>query len=145
MNQPSVAELVIVPDKIFCEMHDERDACDVTVQMEDGAMYTALFATVPFIKRQMALTYLATASIPQTPPVRYAALDTPHIIVDALDMGIIEDTVDNLFAQDVFESLFTRVTHDADADRKRTTGPPERTTQEIATAVIQEALQIVGE
>ena len=143
MIQQSIVDIVIVPDKIFCEMHDEGDACDVTVQMEDGAIYTALFATVPYLQRQMALTHMATASIPHTPPVRYAALDTPHIIVDALTYQIIEDTIDNLFAQDIFESLFTRVTQDEAADKKRTNGDGERTTQEIAYAVIQEALRIV--
>ena len=71
MDQRSIVDIVIVPDKIFCEMHDEGDACDVTVQMEDGAIYTALFATVPYLQRQMALTYMVTASIPHTPPVRF--------------------------------------------------------------------------
>ena len=144
MDQQSIVDLVIVPDKIFCEMHDESDACDVTVQMEDGAIYTALFATVPYLQRQMALTYMVTASIPHTPPVRYAALDTPHIVVDALTRETIEDCIDNLFAQDIFESFFTRVTQDETADKKRTHSGGERTTQEIASAVIQEALRIVG-
>ncbi len=139
-----IADMMIVPDRTYCEMHDEEDACDVIVQMEDGAMYTALFATISYIHRQMDLTYMVTESIPETPPVRYAAVDTPHIIVDELERSIIEDTIDNLVAQDVFESLFTRVTSDADADKQRTSSG-ERATQEIAATVIEEVLLVTGD
>ena len=141
----SIVELVIVPEKILCEMHGEGDACDAIVQMEDGAMYTALFATVSYIHRQMDLTWMVTESIPQTPPVRYAVIDTPHIIVEYLERSIIEDTIDNLVAQGVFESLFTRVTQDEEVDNQRTSYDGERATQEIAAAVIEEVLVVIGE
>ena len=105
MSANSIAQLLIVPEKILCEMHEEGDACDVIVRMDDGAVYTALFATLPYIHRQLSLTWMVTESIPDTPPVRYAVLDTPHIIVDDLELKFIEDTIDNMVAQDVFESL----------------------------------------
>ncbi len=140
-----IADMMIVPDRTYCEMHEEGDACDVIVQMEDGAMYTALFATISYVHRQMDLTLMVTESIPETPPVRYAAVDTPHIIVDELERVIIEDTIDNLVAQDVFESLFTRVTQDDAADSQRTSSDGERATQEIAAAVIEEVLVVIGD
>ena len=145
MIENRIADMMIVPDRTYCEMHEEGDACDVIVQMEDGAMYTALFATISYVHRQMDLTLHVTESIPETPPVRYAVVDTPHIIVDELERSIIEDTIDNLVAQDVFESLFTRVTRDDDADNQRTSSDGERATQEIAAAVIKEVLVVIGD
>lgn len=145
MLETRFADMMIVPDRTYCEMHEEGDACDVIVRMENGAMYTALFATISYVHRQMALTLMMTESIPETPPVRYAVVDTPHIIVDELERGIIEDTIDNLVAQDVFESLFTRVTRDAAADNQRASSGDERATHEIAAAVIEEVLVVIGD
>lgn len=145
MLENKIVDMMIVPDRTYCEMHEEGDACDVIVRMENGAMYTALFATISYVHRQMDLTLMVTESIPETPPVRYAVVDTPHIIVDELERSIIEDTIDNLVAQDVFESLFTRVTRDDNADKQRTSSDGERATQEIAAAVIEEVLVIVGD
>lgn len=145
MTTESIEEMIIVPDTILCEMHDEGDACDVIVRMEDGALFTALFATVSHVLRQMDLTWMVTESIPETHPVRYAALDTPHLIVDALERAIIEDTIYNLVAQGVFESHFTRVTEDEKVDKRRTRGDGKRATQEIAAAVIEEVLVVIGE
>ncbi len=145
MSDLSSSNIMIVPEEIFCEMHEEGDACDVIVQMEDGTVYTALFATLTYIHRQLELTWMVTGSIPETPPVRYAVLDTPHIIVERLRLETIEDTIDNLVAQDVFESLFTRVTEDEHADA----APEERgshlATQEIAQAVIEEVLVLIDD
>jgi len=42
-----LADLMRVPDKILCEIHEEGDACDVIVRMENGAVYTALFIKRP--------------------------------------------------------------------------------------------------
>ncbi len=145
MLENKIVDMMIVPDRTYCEMHEEGDACDVIVRMENGAMYTALFATISYVHRQMDLTLMVTESIPETPPVRYAVVDTPHIIVDELERSIIEDTIDNLVAQDVFESLFTRVTRDAAADKQRTSSDGERATQEIAAAVIEEVLVVIGD
>ena len=145
MSANSIAELLIVPDEILCEPHDEGDACDVIVRMEDGAVYTALFATLSYIHRQLSLTWMVTESIPETPPVRYAVLDTPHIIVEELRTKTIEDTIDNMVAQDVFESLFTRVTEDEAADAKLAEKNSQLATQEIAQAVIEEVLVIIDD
>lgn len=141
----SIAEIMILPEEILCEMHEEGDACDVIVRMEDGSVYTALFATLSYIHRQLELTWMVTDTIPETPPVRYAVLDTPHIIVEELGAITIEDTIDNLVAQDVFESLFTRVTEDEKADAKRKFSESQLTTQEIATAVIEEVLVLIDD
>ena len=140
-----IADIMMVPDKILCEIHEDGDACDVIVRMENGAVYTALFATIPYILRQMELTLMVTESIPETPPARYAVLDTPHIIVEGLERSIIEDTIDNLVAQDVFESLFTQVTDDEPASHPRTPGDGKRATQAVATVVIEDVLVVVGE
>ena len=143
MTQLTYSDIMIVPDSILCEMHQEGDACDVIVRMEDGTVYTALFATLSYIHRQLALTWMVTGSIPETPPVRYAVLDTPHIIVERLHLEIIEDTIDNLVAQDVFESLFTRVTENQPAAETLADTSSELATQEIAQAVIEEVLVII--
>ena len=143
MSTKSIAEILTVPEEILCEMHEEGDACDVIVRMDDGSVFTALFATIPYIHRQLSLTWMVTESIPETSPVRYAVLDTPHIIVDDLELKFIEDTIDNMVAQDVFESLFTRVTEGDGASDKRDVQASEHTTQEIARAVIEEVLVIL--
>ncbi len=140
MSDQSSADIMIVPEEILCEKHEEGDACDVIVQMEDGTVYTALFATLSYIHRQLALTWMVTESIPETAPVRYAVLDTPHIIVERLELDTIEDTIDNLVAQDVFESLFTRVTEDQREDAPTESRAKQLATQEIAQAVIEEVL-----
>ena len=145
MPQNTIASIMIVPEEILCERHEEDDACDVIVRMEDGTVYTALFATLSYIHRQLELTQMVTASIPETPPVRYAVLDTPHIIVEELESNTIEDTIDNLVAQDVFESLFTRVTEDETADAKVEAASNHHTTQEIAKAVIEEVLVLLDD
>ena len=139
-----LSDLMMIPDKIWCEMHAEGDACDVIVQMENGAVFTALFATVPYIHRQMELTLLMTENIPDTPPVRYAVLDTPHVIVENLVRSTIEDAIDNLVTQDLFESLFTRVTEDESDDNTRTINDGRRATQEVATVVIEDVLVVDG-
>ena len=145
MSDRSIADIMTVPEEILCEMHAEGDACDVIVQMEDGTVYTALFATLSYIHRQLALTWMVTESIPETPPVRYAVLDTPHIIVETLRLEIIEDTIDNMVAQDVFESLFTRVTEDERADAKASSKDSKLATQAIAQAVIEEVLVLIDD
>jgi hypothetical protein len=140
----AISDLMMVPEKIWCEMHAENDACDVIVQMENGVVFTALFATMPYIQRQMELTLLMTEGIPHTPPVRYAALDTPHVMVDNLERTTIEDAIDNLMTQDTFESLFTRVTEDNSNDDVRTINDGKLATQEVATVVIEDVLVVDG-
>ncbi|MCY3833155.1 MAG: hypothetical protein OXG85_09060 [Chloroflexi bacterium] len=145
MSATSIAELLIVPEEILCEMHDEGDACDVIVRMDDGTVYTALFATLSYIHRQLSLTWMVTESIPETPSVRYAVLDTPHIIVESLRLQTIEDSIDNMVAQHVFESLFTRVTEFEADDVESASNANQHTTQEIAQAVIEEVLVLIDD
>lgn len=140
----ALSDLMMVPDKIWCEMQYEGDACDVIVQMENGAVFTALFATVPYIQRQMQLTHMMTDSNPDTPTAQYAVLDTPHVIVSDLERTTIEDAIDNLVLQDTFECLFTRVTEDDNPATNRTINDGKRATQEVATVVIEDVLVVQG-
>jgi len=132
------------PEKIWFELHQEQDACDVLVCMDDGTVYTALFATMDYILRQMLFNYQVTQDVSDTPAVRYCVIDTPHILVEELTRDIIEDTIDNLIALDVFESHFTRVTErqNETTDSTRTINDGRRATQEIATVVITDVLLV---
>ncbi|QPC84294.1 hypothetical protein G4Y79_07945 [Phototrophicus methaneseepsis] len=132
------------PDKAWFELNRDEDACDVIVRMEDGTVFTAMFATMDYIHRQMNLTYEMTSNFSDTTPVRYAALDTPHIILPELTVDIIEDTIDNLIALDVFESHFTRVTEESESDPARTTNDGKLATQEVAAVVIQDVLVVAS-
>jgi hypothetical protein len=138
-----------IPKTVWIEQQDSvenPDSCDVIVEMEDGNIYTAMFVTIPYLHRQMDLSYAVSKQIPDTPPVRYAALETPHILVDNLNRDTIEDTIDNLFALDIFESLFTQVTEDPDATQDaRTTGTGRRATQEVAAVVLSDVLVVAGD
>lgn len=136
-----------IPVRIWIEMHDNEnkicDACDVIVKMEGGVYYTAVFVTLPYLARQMDLSYEVGKGIPYNPPVRYAALETPHIIVPNLERDTIEDTIDNLLALDIFENLFTQVTDehgDEYADYAIRGG--KRTTKEVAAVVLKEVLMV---
>lgn len=132
------------PDKIWFELHYEKDACDVIVRMDDGTVYTAMFATLAYVQRQMDFNLRLSGDMIDTPAVSFAVIDTPHIIVEALTRDIIEDTIDNLIAQDVFEGHFTRVTENASDSkpRKRTMNGGRRATQEVATVVIEDVLMV---
>jgi hypothetical protein len=127
---------------VYVERHsDDPDARDVIVRMEDGNIYTALFVTIPHLQRQMAINYEFSKNVEDTVPVRFAPLDTPHILVENLDRDIIEDTIDNLLAMDVFESVFTRVTEDERIEAiSAMTG--RRATQEVAAVVLTEVLVV---
>jgi hypothetical protein len=140
-----------IPQQIWIEMYDEaRDACDVMVKMEDGNIYTAVFVTLPYLRRQMSLTLSMCSQIPDAQPVCFAALETPHIILETLEREIIEDTIDNLLTMENFGTMFTRVTEEAPADPKappqktdiRSTKEIERATQEVAAVVIADVLMI---
>ncbi len=138
-----------IPRKVLIETQDtveNPDACDVIVEMEDGNIYTTMFVTMPYLSRQMELSYAVSKQIPDTPPVRYAAMETPHVLVDNLQRDTIEDTIDNLLALDVFESLFTQVTEDPDATQDaRTTSNGKRATTEVAAVVLSDVLVVAGD
>lgn len=130
------------PDKMWFELHREKDACDVLVKMDDETIYTAMFVTFDYLKRQMDLNYQVTQQIEDTPQVRYCLFETPHILVDELTRDIIEDTIDNLIALDTFESNFTRVTEDESSETTRTINDGTRATQELAAVVISDVLVV---
>jgi hypothetical protein len=132
---------------LWVELHqDDAEARDVIVQLEDGSIFATIFVTPSYLQRQMELTYELAQDIPDTVPVRFAALDTPHVLVSNLERDTIEDTLDNLFAMDIFESLFTRVTEDETEAPPATAstiyGSGRRATQEVAAVVLQEVLVV---
>jgi len=134
-----------LPKRIWIETLDgSDDACDVIVEMENGALYTAVFVTLNYLRRQMDLGYAVSCQPPDAPPVRYAVLETPHILVENTQRDTIEDTIDNLLALDVFEGYFTQVSDDQPASG-RTSSNGSRATQEMVVAVISEVLDAKGD
>ncbi len=134
-----------MPVRVWIESHAEgNDARDVIVEMEDGMIFTAVFVTPGYLSRQMELTLEACKQVPDTAPVRFATLDTPHIVVEKLERETIEDTIDNLLAMDVFECSFTQVTdHPQDGtDTTTTNGTGHRATQEVAAVVLSDVLVV---
>jgi hypothetical protein len=130
---------------LWIEVHqDDNDARDVIVQLEDDSIHTTLFVTPSYLLRQMQLTYELAQDIPDTVPVKFAVLDTPHVLVENLTRDTIEDTLDNLFAMDIFESLFTRVTEEEPSPNSEVLVAPmgQRATQEVAAVVLQEVLVV---
>lgn len=137
---------MMIPRHVWIELLDEADSgsCDVIVELEDGRVYTAMFVTVPYLQRQMDLTYHLSKQMPDVPPVRYATLETPHILVENLNRDTLEDIIDNMLALDVFEGFFTLVTED-ELSSGRTTGNGKRATVEVAAVVINEVLAVNGD
>jgi len=139
---------VMIPCRIWIEMYDggESDACDVIVEMENGVYFTAMFCTLPYLVRQMDLTYEVSKTLNDVPPARYAAFETPHVLVPSLDRDIIEDTIDNLLALDTFGTVFTQVTDEDDGDEPEsqaaTSSTTKRATAEVAAVVLTEVLKV---
>ena len=135
-----------IPKRVLIEMYDsaERDACDVIIEVENGMVYTAVFVTLHYLRRQMDLSYEMSKQLPDTPPVRYAALETPHVLVEDTERDTIEDTIDNLLALDVFEGFFIQVTED-DSEDGKIVGKGKRATSEMAAVVISDVLAVEGD
>ena len=136
----------MIPRHIWIEMLEEADddACDVIVEMEDGRVFTAMFVTMPYLQRQMDLNYHMCKQLADVPPVRYATLETPHVLVEKLTRENLDDTIDNMLALDAFEGFFTLVTEDELSDG-RTTNNGKRATAEVAAVVISEVLAVNGD
>jgi hypothetical protein len=135
-----------IPKHVWIEMHSdaqEADSCDVIVETDNGKIYNALFITIPYLQRQMQLSYTVGKQLPDVPPVRYAVLETPHLVVENLNRDTIEDTIDNLLALDVFEGLFTLVT-EHDETPTGTTNTGKRATTEVAAVVLSDVLVVEG-
>lgn len=138
---------IVLPDidRVYIERHaDNNHACDVIVKTTDGTVYTCLFVTLNYLRRQMEINYLFCKQVEDSVPVRFAALDTPHLLVEKLDRDTIEDSIDNLLALDIFETLFTRVTEREGDPTVKTNRDAGRTTQEVAAVVISDVLVVSG-
>jgi hypothetical protein len=140
--------MIEIPRHMWIEMHhndaNETDSCDVIVEMDSGKIYNALFITLPYLQRQMQLSYTVGKQLPDTPPIRYAVLETPHVVVDNLERDTIEDTIDNLLALDVFGGVFTLVTEHDDDSPTQTLTTGKRATTEVAAVVISDVLVVDG-
>ncbi len=144
MTENDVISDLRMPSNVWVERHaDDTDARDVIVEMEDGVMYTAVFVTLPYLQRQMELSFQFSKQLPDSTPTRFAALDTPHIVLEQLDRETIEDTIDNLIAMGTFTSVFTQVTEDQNTtDTTTTNGNGRRATQEVAAVVLSDVLVV---
>lgn len=141
--------MIEIPKHVWIEAHHNdvgiSDSCDVIIEMDSSKIYTALFITLPYLQRQMDLSYAMSKQLPDDiPPVRYAVLETPHVLVDNLERDTIEDTIDNLIALDVFEGVFTLVTEHEDEPPTRTMTTGKRATTEVAAVVISDVLVVDG-
>ena len=142
MQQDESLDGLPIPNRVWIESHaTDPEARDVIVEMEDGSIFTGLFVTPAYVERQMSLTADLCRQIPDTVPARFVALDTPHIVVENLERDTIEDTIDNLLALEVFESVFTQVT-DNPATGSTTNGNGRRATQEVAAVVLTDVLRV---
>ncbi len=79
---------------------------DVLAEMEDSSLWMARFVTIPYLREQMEYGRQGSQAYTDAPEIRYATIETRHVIVDRLDLNTIEDVIDNLLALDVFESMF---------------------------------------
>jgi len=135
-----------IPNRVLIENHHgDPDACDVIVEMEGGMIYTAMFATLAHIQRQMTLTFDLSSDMHDTAPTRFAAMEMPHVILESLDRDTIEDTIDNLIAMEIFGTIFTQVTEDEATETTETTttnGNGRRATQEVAAVVLSDVLVV---
>ncbi|QYU68306.1 hypothetical protein J4558_26415 [Leptolyngbya sp. 15MV] len=133
-----------IPKHIWIEWHDlnEPEARDVILEMEDGAIYTALYVTFGYLERQMMLSHDISSQVPDAPPVYHAVLDTPHVIVPNLERATIEDSIDNLLALETFESVFTLVTESEAEAVEQAPVAGKRATQEIAAVFLNNVLLV---
>ena len=120
----------------------EDDVCDVIVHMEDGSHYTAVFVTLGWLRRQLELGYHGACDHPGCHPVRYAAIDTAHVIVDDLECDTLLDVIECMIDLETFESCFTRVNEDeaAGAGGRYT----RCATNEVLGVVIHDVLSVTG-
>ncbi len=87
-------------------------SADVMVETDDELLWSASFVTIPYLQRQMDLSSDVANDLPNMPPVRFTAIETPHVIVEDLSEDTIEDTIDNLMTLGIFESVFMLYTED---------------------------------
>lgn len=97
--------------RVWLDETEELDegCVDVLAEMDDSSLWMARFVTIPYLRQQMRYGLEASRSLPNTPAVRYATIETPHILVPDVAMNTIEDVIDNLLALGVFETMFAPV------------------------------------
>lgn len=105
----------------------QRDSADVLVETEDGLMWSASFVTIPFLQRQMETSRDVANDVNNMPPVRFVAIETPHVIVEDLSQDTIEDTIDNLMTLGIFEGVFTLYSDDELLHQAESTLPDSQT------------------
>lgn len=102
----SMIKHIWIEQQDAADFDPEHDSTDVFVETDDGAMWSASFVTVTYLQRQMEMSREVAHDIHNMPPIRFVAIETPHVIVDSLDQDTIEDTIDNMMTLGVFESVF---------------------------------------
>lgn len=136
--------VLLMPRRVWLEMPatGDTDSCDVLVEMEDGAVFTAAFVTMPYFERQMRLSYEVSKSLPECMPLSFMTVETPHVVVADLNAETIEDAIDNMIALDTFPGIFTQVTENEPARMPELTvvNPGKRATAEVAAVIIDEVL-----
>ncbi len=59
--------MIEMPKHVWIEMHandsGEADSCDVIVEIENNKIYTSLFITIPYLQRQMELSYTVSKQL----------------------------------------------------------------------------------
>ncbi|NJL96205.1 MAG: hypothetical protein HC915_21980 [Anaerolineae bacterium] len=78
---------------------------DVVVELESGEVWTAHFVTLPYLTQQLEMSIAVTESQRHG----HVALETPHVIVDTLEQGVIEDVVYEMLGAGTFETVFDLV------------------------------------
>lgn len=92
------------------ESDDPKEgSADVMIEMETGELWMAHFVTLPYLQQQMALSKAVADGQHELGEVGFVALETPHVIVEELNMESIEDIVDNLLVLGTFEAVFDLV------------------------------------
>jgi hypothetical protein len=88
------------------EAEAQQDNADVFVQTGDNFWWHTSFVTVQYLQRQMYVSGDIARENYRIAPVRFVAIETPHVIVENLMQETIEDTIDNMITLGVFESVF---------------------------------------
>ena len=86
----------------------QQGSVDVLAEMEDGSLWMARFVTIPYLQQQMDYGLQVSEGLPNTPEVRYATIETRHVLVDRLDMETIEDVIEPYLIQQGFLQRTTR-------------------------------------
>lgn len=94
-----------------------QDSATVTVKTEDGHLWAAEFVTLPYLAHQMKVSRdMAMSMSPVAAPTPFAAIESPHVIVENLNQDTIEDAIDNMMTLGSFESVFALQVEEAEIE-----------------------------